>query len=279
MRLVDLLSIDEYSMTTLLAPTCESVALQNLFDSTLGPTWNTKRRKKKANDLTKNTEMSADAEYMVADVVANGSTSVDGAAPTDRISAAMLSFAASEADIEVVPHSLLKPSATFAMEVSDRLPPLGSPPMAPKRVGSPGTDDNPHRPSYQSSGTDPNVHLQSLSGAPRRGYRMQKKRLRMVGCMTPCLGAHVVVRFLHSNSDEDKAGECCITLSHLMEKGAARTVDAVLRGAPRTVAAIDVDSPLVEIDDIPVTYGGLFCGTARGKFALRFLGAAERVLD
>merc|ERR1712146_30023 len=89
----------------------------------------------------------------------------------------------------------------------------------------------------------------------------------MVGCINPCMGAHVVVKFLHGNSEEDKLGECCISLTHLMEKSAIRSVDAVLRGSSRTVTETDINSPLVEIDDIPVTMGGLFCG---GQGEVRF---------
>lgn len=279
MRLVDLLNIDEFSMTTLLSPNMESVALQNLYDSVIGPKLSTKRNRASASARGgsegetdgKNSEDGEEGRGTRAD-----GSSIGGrmAKRVSQIAGANMNSFVDIADVEVIPHSLLKPSFMVTMDITNEMPPLGSPPNSPKRMSTLQDGTILHRPSFQSSGNQD--YTQSLSAAPRVGYKASKKRQRMVGCINPCMGAHVVVKFLHGNSEEDKLGECCISLTHLMEKSAIRSVDAVLRGASRTVTETDVNSPLVDIDDIPVTLGGLFCGSARGKFALRFLGAAER---
>ena len=275
MRLADLLNIDEFSMTTLLSPNMETVALQNLYDSVIGPKLNTKRsrassgvmRLSDAADDTKDSESRTSQATSMGGRMAKRVSQMNFSVTNNMV--------ASEAiDVEVIPHSLLKPSFMVTMDKTDEMPPLGSPPNSPKRMSTLPDGTILHRPSFESSGNQD--YTQSLSAAPRVGYKTTRKRQRMVGCINPCMGAHVVVKFLHGNSEEDKLGECCISLTHLMEKSAIRSVDAVLRGSSRTVTETDINSPLVEIDDIPVTMGGLFCGTARGKFALRFLGAAER---
>jgi len=78
---------------------------------------------------------------------------------------------------------------------------------------------------------------------------------RVIGCLVPELGAHVMIKFV--NAAGRNLGECVIALTHLISApNGKKELSATIKG-------------------IPVTLGGQARGTAKGHFTLTFLAQSS----
>lgn len=78
--------------------------------------------------------------------------------------------------------------------------------------------------------------------------------LRIVGCLIPELGAHVMFKLINKSGKE--LGECVVSLTHLMVLDHKK-------------------QHRCEISQIPITSGGKETGEARGTFTLTYLASVS----
>jgi hypothetical protein len=85
-----------------------------------------------------------------------------------------------------------------------------------------------------------------------KGSTQMCRGLRVVGCVIPELGAHVLIKLLSASGAE--LGECVVSLSHLVRLDAKK-------------------QHRCEVSKIPVTSGSKEVGEAKGIFTLTFLAS------
>lgn len=85
-----------------------------------------------------------------------------------------------------------------------------------------------------------------------KGSTQMCRGLRVVGCVIPELGAHVLIKLLSASGVE--LGECVVSLSHLVRLDAKK-------------------QHRCEVSKIPVTSGSKEVGEAKGIFTLTFLAS------
>ena len=283
-RMVDLFNIDDIAMTTLLSHG-DAAGLQKLYDSTLGPFQRRKDLDQERNDKGRPKSFSANKKR-------RRSTLNTMLAPL----AGQSNLAGSEYDdTYVVPHSLMKPSATLKMEKLSEVQ-EGSVAHAPGSTlrrpttstlysNGAGANNSPVsarsakllQSKYVPSATPTTASFsRNNNNTPTaQAYGMSRGGLRMVGALVPALGAHVIIKFHHDFSSEEKVGECIVSLSHLLESQGL-TPEALAASGGAAGGGGNEKGP-VHIKDIPVSNGGLYLGTASGHFQLTFLGACERM--